>query len=94
VWSFRRPALAAHVGRTVEWLIARVVDLAKFFYTKACNFSKPASVRSVALSQAALEFHNMVVSSVSEGHAICYTDGSALTNPGPCGAGVSVFFQN
>ena len=37
------------------------------------------------------ESHNALIASFKENVAICYTDGSALSNPGLCGAGASIF---
>jgi ribonuclease HI len=38
--------------------------------------------------------HDETVASMDSNTAICYSDGSASPNPGPCGAGASIFICN
>jgi ribonuclease HI len=38
--------------------------------------------------------HDSILADFQAGAAIAYTDGSALDNPGPSGAGVTLFFSN
>jgi hypothetical protein len=38
--------------------------------------------------------HNERVTTMKGNTAICYSDGSASPNPGPCGAGASIFYRD
>ena len=89
VWQFRRPALAARDCKGSDWVVARIVELATNNILYASNFHKTKSVRSKSISP-----HDSLTSTIDPGIAICYTDGSAVPNPGPCGAGTSIFLNS
>jgi ribonuclease HI len=49
---------------------------------------------SLLSTDQSLTKHDNLVSDCGTDVAICYTDGSAMPNPGPSGAGVSIFLRN
>jgi ribonuclease HI len=49
--------------------------------------------KKVDLDTAAFD-HDALLREASSNTVLCYSDGSASPNPGPCGAGVSLFLQN
>ena len=90
VWTFRRPAFAASASHSREWLVNRIFELSNVMLNK----SKPRKNLASSVNpnyQAAFDKHNSIVSSINNDSVVCFTDGSALTNPGNCGSGVSVF---
>ena len=38
--------------------------------------------------------HDIILADINTFSALCYTDGSASPNPGPCGAGATIFLRN
>ncbi len=94
VWKYRTPAAAARVSQSAEWLCSHLVDLSSNLLTSALSFKKKkkASNSNGPTNSNYAKLHDSVVSAFKDDVAICYTDGSALSNPGPCGAGVSIFF--
>ena len=94
VWKFRKPAQASRLGNTEAWLVNRIVDLANGILS-SLPVSKAQSKRkglSDPLADASL--HNSLTLGAPEHSAFCYTDGSAMPNPGPAGAGVSFFLPS
>ena len=94
VWKFRLPARAARAERSIDWLCQRIGDLARTFNTPPRQ-ARPR-LKSPELNELcpSIAKHDLLVATASPNTAIAYTDGSALNNPGPCGAGVSIFLFN
>ena len=90
VWTYRRPALAARASHSDLWLVDRIVETAHLCFTSVTKAKAKVGKISSAANNA-LSVHDSTVSNIGIKHVICYTDGSALGNPGACGAGVSVF---
>jgi hypothetical protein len=51
-----------------------------------------AGKRSKKQKENALAGHKELLASFGRNDIICYTDGSCLGNPGPCGSGAAIFF--
>ena len=96
VWRFRKPALASLPIKGAVWVVSRLVELAigYFSFVKPKNKRKAASASRFGDSDKHFIAHNSVLSNVDPNTAVCYTDGSASPNPGPCGAAASIFFCN
>ena len=91
VWKYRIPARAARSQQTLDWLCNRIIDIAR-------HVNKPVQTSSKKQSHflglcPSVARHDALLTSATSDTAICYTDGSALGNPGPCGAGVSIFLR-
>ena len=95
VWQYRRPALAARSSQDASWLSARVHDVAINVYKSASSQKKPASsVKNTNAYSNARLIHDSICSRANANVVFCYVDGSASPNPGPCGAGASIFFND
>jgi ribonuclease HI len=92
VWKFRKPAHDSLLERPKEWLVNRLVELA----TTILSSIKPKARKSKKVIDAESESvtHNEKVAGMAPDCVLCYSDGSASPNPGPCGAGVSIFFRD
>ena len=94
VWKFRKPALAGRLVNDTTWLVNRISDIAigclasvkarKLKATSTLDFHDDPSVLN----------HDTILESLDPSSVICYTDGSAMPNPGPSGAGASIFLRN
>ena len=93
VWRFRKPAHASRSQKSVAWLCNRIVELSQVLYRHALTApsKKPRLTPSLCPS---VQKHDALLATASTDTALAYTDGSALGNPGPSGAGVSIFLQN
>jgi ribonuclease HI len=93
VWKFRLPAAAARHSQDSAWLCSHIVELSANLLSLARSFKKKKKVpnNSDPSKSKYSVLHDSLISDSNDGVAICYTDGSALSNPGPCGAGVSIF---
>ncbi len=89
VWRYRKPAQASRLEQSDDWLTNRISEFASTTLAtikpKARKRKKAADIESESVA------HNERVSSMNTDTVICYSDGSASPNPGPCGAGVSIF---
>ena len=88
-WSFRKQALASRSERDQTWTCNRIVELATGLVRNVVSKTKTKVKRPTASDD-----HNTTVASLPASSLICYTDGSSSPNPGPCGAGVSIFDQH
>lgn len=78
IWRFRLPAAAALPEKGPQWIASHISSI-------GCSLSKPKRSKSNYKTS-----HNKNLSALPEDSIICYTDGSASPNPGPCGAGVFI----
>ena len=92
VWNYRKPALAARLVRDSYWLINHIVDLS-FTTLNSFKATKIKRTRSIDPVVEALS-HNRLVCEALPSTLLCYTDGSASPNPGPCGAGAACFLPS
>ena len=94
VWRYRKPALASAPVQGTDWLVSRIVDLATGYFS--CFKSKSQKrARSIGPDEdPSIINHNAYLSSPNKNFVFCYTDGSAMPNPGPSGVGVSIFIQD
>lgn len=95
VWKFRLPAAASRLVSSASWLLNKLVDLASTLHSsikvkKKRKLPLPPFPEVVDLSAVN---HDSLVRQVAPDVVVAYTDGSALVNPGHCGAGVSIFLQ-
>ena len=91
VWNFREKAAGAWTEKGAEWRQSRLVELTRTFLERC---KKPVR-RSGHHEKDDDSEHDLLVESAGPKALICYTDGSALGNPGPAGAGAVVFdFSN
>lgn len=82
VWNFRLPASASKFERSPEWIISKIVSI-------GCLISSPPKKTEHKSSHPCS--HENIVKGLSADSIVCYTDGSASPNPGPCGAGILIF---
>jgi ribonuclease HI len=77
--------------QTREWLLNRIVESAVGLFNsiKPPKRKLPKSYNSETESAA----HDLVVVGMRPDTVICYSDGSASPNPGPSGAGASIFIR-
>jgi ribonuclease HI/exonuclease III len=94
VWKFRKPVLAAREWQSVEWIIERICELATNYLKLSHRSCKKKPVKKHAVITSYLNIHDDLLLSFNTDTVFCYTDGSAVPNPGPCGAGASLFFCN
>jgi ribonuclease HI len=88
VWKYRKPAHASRAHRDSNWLVNRITDIAR----AALLSCKPKASKANAVDLLFLSNeHAERLCSVSTFDAIAYTDGSAMPNPGPAGAGATIF---
>lgn len=87
VWKFRVPALGTAVEFVNTWRSARIAELAST-YLRRFKLSKKSHK---IVSDDSVASHDAILSSAPPHALICYTDGSASPNPGPSGAGASIF---
>ena len=92
VWQYRQPAQASRIRQTEQWLINRVCENAQLNFLSIKPKGKKK--RKVIDSESESKVHNERVMAMESNTAICYSDGSASPNPGPCGAGVSIFLRD
>lgn len=86
VWKFRNPALGSCSEQSNEWRAARTAELASTLLLKI----KSRPTRKIKSDDSILA-HNDLLCSTASNTIVCYTDGSASPNPGPSGAGASIF---
>jgi ribonuclease HI len=73
-------------------LIARILELAHSFFS---SIKRPVSKRKKKFDITTVSVdHDDLVRQASADTVICYSDGSASPNPGPCGAGVTLFLRD
>lgn len=89
VWKYRHPALGSRYEQDDAWRVARTAELASTLFLRV----KKRSPRKVKTDDSVLS-HMDLLSSSKPNTIICYTDGSASPNPGPSGAGASIFSPN
>ena len=82
VWNFRLPASASKFERSPEWIISKIVSI-------GCLISSPPKKTQHKPSHP--RSHENIVKGLPADSIVCYTDGSASPNPGPCGAGILIF---
>ena len=89
VWNFRHPAASSRLEHDDLWRTNRVAELASTFLLRI----KPVLTKKGAFNDIddSVISHDSIIDSAPTGSLICYTDGSASPNPGPSGAGASVF---
>ncbi len=92
VWKFRNPAHDSRLERNSEWLVNRLVELASV--TLSCIKPKARKKKKTVDVESESVAHNEKVARMLPDTALCYSDGSASPNPGPCGAGVSFFVRD
>lgn len=92
VWWYRKPAHASRLAQSRDWLINRIVESASITLS-SIKPPKRKQKKKFDTVTVALE-HDSLVTDAKENTAICYTDGSASPNPGPSGAGASIFLRN
>ena len=92
-WKFRLPSLAARNHRNGTWMANRISDIARDLYTTSTK-KKPRHKHTTMGEDPSVNKHAKIVELASIRTAICYTDGSATPNPGPSGAGASIFLRN
>ena len=92
VWQFRQPAHASRLEHPVEWLVDHVFNLAWLHFQSI----KPKGRKLKKLIDTAGEraAHDAIVGEMSDNTIVCYSDGSASPNPGPCGAGATLFLKS
>jgi ribonuclease HI len=90
VWKYRLPAAAARLQQDPSWLQNRILDIASCCLV-SCKRAKPISIDYD--TDASVLSHDTLVCDTKY-DAVCYTDGSASPNPGPSGAGVSIFIKS
>ena len=94
VWHYRKPALASAPVQGHDWIVSRIVELATGYLSCFKSKSKKR-VRSINPGEEpSIISHNVLINSTDKNVLFCYTDGSATPNPGPSGAGVSIFVQD
>ena len=93
VWKYRLPARAARTQQTEDWLCNRIIEIARQVNKPLQATVKKKKVRGVDLCPSIAK-HDALCLGMGNDAVIAYTDGSALGNPGPCGAGVSIFLRN
>lgn len=74
-------------------MIARLVDLARGTLA-SCTKKKSHRFKDLYADDPSAVNHDFLVSCAGQKTALCYTDGSASPNPGPSGAGATIFTQN
>lgn len=89
VWKFRCPALGSRNEQDDSWRVARTVELASTLLLRV----KKRSPRKPKSDDSAIS-HSDLLSTSCPNTIVCYTDGSASPNPGPSGAGASIFSPN
>ena len=98
IWRFRKPALASLPIKGAVWVVSRLVELAIGFFScvkpKIKRKAAPVARFEDPSNDKHFMAHSSVLSIVDPNTAVCYTDGSASPNPGPCGAAASIFFCN
>jgi ribonuclease HI len=93
VWSFRVSAKAARCVRTLNWLINRIREFSTIIFNSTVIKPKPKAFRSSKEESSSLLVHNSLLADIGDDLIVCYTDGSASPNPGPCGAATSLFIK-
>lgn len=86
VWRFRHQALACKSEKGPAWIVSKLAAIGCFLsssLTSPQRKKKPYTHISIA--------HNSTIAGLPDDAIICYTDGSASPNPGPCGAGITIF---
>ena len=74
-------------------MAARLVDLARGTLAR-CTEKRSNRSRDLNADDPSAANHDSLVSSAGQRTALCYTDGSASPNPGPSGAGATIFTQD
>ena len=92
VWRFRKPAHASRLEESHDWLIRKLVGCANVILHQ---LKPPERKRKKKFDRNNLDpqtiEHDALTSNIMDNVVICYTDGSASLNPGPCGAAASIF---
>ena len=91
VWKYRKPAQASRLEESRVWMINRIVETAVIVFSSI----KPKGRKTKKPIDSVMErkVHDKLVDQMDLHTAICYSDGSASPNPGPCGSGVSIFLR-
>jgi ribonuclease HI len=87
VWKFRKPALAAKDYRDHEWLANRILDVANHCLRACRPKAKDSKNSDITLF---INEHYTLIDNFGIGAVFCFTDGSAIPNPGPGGAGAFI----
>jgi ribonuclease HI/exonuclease III len=87
VWKFRVPSQGTSSEMDDAWRSNRVAELASTYFTR----TKSPKKRLPPSSDESVISHDTILTSALSSDLICYTDGSASPNPGPAGAGASIF---
>ena len=87
VWKFRVPSLGTAVEFDNNWRSTRIAELAST-YLRRFKLSKKSHK---IVSDDSIASHDAILASAPPHALFCYTDGSASPNPGPSGAGASIF---
>lgn len=90
VWDYRRPARASRLDETSDWIADKIANLALGYHRL---FAK-VLVRKGNKNPKSHGNHDDVLAKAHPDRFLCYTDGSANPNPGPSGAGVTIFTTN
>src|SRR5688572_26086222 len=85
--------MSARNHRNESWLANRISDIARDLYTTSTK-KKLRHKHTTTEEDPSVNKHDKIVEQASIRTAICYTDGSATPNPGPSGAGASIFLRN
>ena len=74
------------------WLVNRVVEVVSLLLTSIKNVNRKK--KKVVDIEGERVLHDGLVRHMAASTAVCYSDGSASPNPGPCGAGATVFLRD
>ena len=92
VWRYREPAHAAKDAQSPQWVAQRIFELAS---TLLRRIKAPTRKRKNNFDNNAIaDDHSASLVEAGPAAVICYTDGSASPNPGPSGAGASLFLPS
>ena len=92
VWQYRLPSQAARLEHDVVWLVNRIVEVATLLLTSIKSVTRKK--KKVVDIEGEREVHDGLIRHLTASTAVCYSDGSASPNPGPCGAGATVFLRD
>jgi ribonuclease HI len=97
VWNFRRPANSSRLVRSNIWLSNRIVELASNNFDLVsslnCSIKSKISANASVTNSNLEDAHFDIIAKSPPDSVICYTDGSASPNPGPCGGAASIFIK-
>lgn len=85
VWKFRPQALACKEQKDPQWIVNKIAAIGCLLST---SLPHPHTHKTHKHSS---NVHDSTIAGLPGDALICYTDGSATPNPGPCGAGITIF---